>query len=160
MNRSLHTQEIQEKLSGIGITIGEVTDLEVVERSPSGRIIDLCIVGTEGTYHAKLEKSRSLFNLRSNLFTIIKKGTDVKPVTVITARGLEERKITQPILTARGEIPYEVGTPTEYLCQGTGYGHGVGMSQYGAKGMAEQGYNFEQILTHYFTGTVLEEISE
>ena len=41
---------------------------------------------------------------------------------------------------------------------GGGYGHGVGMSQYGAKGMAEQGYNFEQILTHYFAGTVLTEM--
>lgn len=150
--------EIEEKLSGIGVTIGDVTDLEVVERSPSGRIIDLNIIGTEGNYHAKLEKSRSLFNLRSNLFSITKKGNEVKPVTVITARGLEERQITQTILTATGEITCEVGTPTEYIFRGTGYGHGVGMSQYGAKGMAEQGYNFEQILTHYFTGTVLQEM--
>ena len=152
--------EIEEKLSGISVSIGDVTDLDVVERSPSGRIIDLNIIGTEGNYHAKLEKSRSLFNLRSNLFTITKKGGEAKPITVITARGLEERQLTQPILTATGEIPYEAGTPTEYIFQGTGYGHGVGMSQYGAKGMAEQGYNFEQILTHYFTGTVLEEIIE
>ena len=33
-----------------------------------------------------------------------------------------------------------------------GYGHGVGMSQYGAAGMAEAGYRFDQILTHYYTG--------
>ena len=35
----------------------------------------------------------------------------------------------------------------------TGYGHGVGMSQWGADGMAENGYNYQQILKHYFTGT-------
>lgn len=32
-----------------------------------------------------------------------------------------------------------------------GYGHGVGMSQYGAKGMAEQGYTYREILNHYYT---------
>lgn len=39
----------------------------------------------------------------------------------------------------------------------TGYGHGVGMSQWGANGMAKEGYDFKQILTHYYTGA---EISE
>ncbi|NLB33358.1 MAG: stage II sporulation protein D, partial [Tissierellia bacterium] len=34
----------------------------------------------------------------------------------------------------------------------TGYGHGVGMSQWGADGMAEQGYNYKEILKHYYTG--------
>ena len=33
-----------------------------------------------------------------------------------------------------------------------GYGHGVGMSQYGANGMANEGYSYEQILKHYYTG--------
>lgn len=34
----------------------------------------------------------------------------------------------------------------------TGYGHGVGMSQWGAEGMADQGYTYLEILKHYFTG--------
>ena len=33
-----------------------------------------------------------------------------------------------------------------------GYGHGVGMSQYGASGMAKAGYTYQQILKHYYTG--------
>lgn len=33
----------------------------------------------------------------------------------------------------------------------TGYGHGVGMSQWGAEGMADKGYNYKEILRHYFT---------
>jgi stage II sporulation protein D len=36
-----------------------------------------------------------------------------------------------------------------------GYGHAVGMCQYGAKGMALHGWNFAQILTHYYTGVEL-----
>lgn len=35
----------------------------------------------------------------------------------------------------------------------TGYGHGVGMSQYGANTMAKEGYNYIDILKHYYTGT-------
>ena len=34
----------------------------------------------------------------------------------------------------------------------TGYGHGVGLCQYGAKGMAEHGYNYRIILGHYYSG--------
>ncbi len=36
-----------------------------------------------------------------------------------------------------------------------GYGHGVGMSQYGANGMAKKGYSYSQILSHYYPGTVI-----
>lgn len=39
---------------------------------------------------------------------------------------------------------------------GKGLGHGVGMSQYGAKGMAEEGYTYEEILKHYYTGITIE----
>ena len=38
---------------------------------------------------------------------------------------------------------------------GRGWGHGVGMSQHGARGMAYAGYTFEQILMHYFRGITL-----
>ncbi len=33
-----------------------------------------------------------------------------------------------------------------------GYGHGVGLSQYGANGMANSGYNYKDIIRHYYTG--------
>jgi len=38
---------------------------------------------------------------------------------------------------------------------GRGYGHGVGMSQWGAKGMAEQGHTARQILAFYYPGATL-----
>ncbi len=37
-----------------------------------------------------------------------------------------------------------------------GYGHGVGMSQYGANQMAKEGFDYKNILTHYYTGTKIE----
>ena len=39
-----------------------------------------------------------------------------------------------------------------------GYGHGVGMSQYGAQGMALKGYKYDEILKHYYTGTKINKI--
>jgi len=39
-----------------------------------------------------------------------------------------------------------------------GYGHGVGMSQYGALGMAKEGYTYEEILTHYYKNTKIEKL--
>lgn len=39
-----------------------------------------------------------------------------------------------------------------------GFGHGVGMSQYGANGMGQEGYSYQEILSHYYQGTKLEKI--
>ena len=39
-----------------------------------------------------------------------------------------------------------------------GYGHGVGMSQYGANGMAKDGYKYQQIIKHYYTGVIITKI--
>ena len=35
------------------------------------------------------------------------------------------------------------------------FGHGVGMSQYGANGIAKEGYSYKNILKHYYPGTIL-----
>jgi stage II sporulation protein D len=42
-----------------------------------------------------------------------------------------------------------------WIVKGAGFGHGVGMSQYGAYGYAKHGFTFDQILTHYYTGTTI-----
>jgi len=41
------------------------------------------------------------------------------------------------------------------MVQGQGFGHGVGMSQWGARGLAEQGADFRQILQHYYRGITI-----
>ena len=44
---------------------------------------------------------------------------------------------------------------SRFYITGAGYGHGVGMSQYGAAGFALHGYTYGQILSHYYSGTTL-----
>ena len=39
-----------------------------------------------------------------------------------------------------------------------GFGHGVGMSQYGALGMAKEGYTYDKILKYYYQGTEIKKI--
>ncbi|MBI3787385.1 MAG: SpoIID/LytB domain-containing protein [Ignavibacteriales bacterium] len=45
-----------------------------------------------------------------------------------------------------------------FVFSGSGSGHGVGLSQWGAKGMAERGYNYDEILRHFYPGTRIERI--
>lgn len=45
------------------------------------------------------------------------------------------------------------GLPSEFVVSGSGWGHGVGLSQYGAQAMAREGRSAEEILEHYYRGT-------
>lgn len=47
---------------------------------------------------------------------------------------------------------------TNVVIDTKGYGHGVGMSQYGALGMAKEGYNYMQILEYYYSGAEIKKI--
>lgn len=47
---------------------------------------------------------------------------------------------------------------TNVVIDTKGYGHGVGMSQYGALGMAKEGYNYMQILKYYYSGAEIKKI--
>lgn len=52
-------------------------------------------------------------------------------------------------------LTYQDGSFAFEVC---GYGHGIGMSQYGADYMARQGSTWEEILTHYYTGVTIEKV--
>ena len=47
------------------------------------------------------------------------------------------------------------GAATRQIVSGAGFGHGIGMSQYGAYGFAQNGVGYERILKHYYRGTRL-----
>jgi stage II sporulation protein D len=49
--------------------------------------------------------------------------------------------------------PAQAGAGTLFVIDGRGWGHGVGMSQYGARGYAEAGWGYERILEHFYVGT-------
>ena len=59
-----------------------------------------------------------------------------------------------PAAHARGNANATAGAAT-FVVTGHGWGHGVGMSQYGAYGYAQHGVGYEKIVAHYFPGTEL-----
>src|SRR3954468_2163423 len=52
-------------------------------------------------------------------------------------------------------LPASAHAASTFTIRGAGFGHGVGMSQYGAMGYAEHGAGAAQILAHYYSGTSL-----
>ncbi|WP_297083309.1 SpoIID/LytB domain-containing protein [uncultured Demequina sp.] len=58
-----------------------------------------------------------------------------------------------------GSPAVNTGVPASFTIKGAGYGHGVGMSQYGAQAMALDGYGAGAILKNYYTGTTVSTVS-
>jgi stage II sporulation protein D len=52
-------------------------------------------------------------------------------------------------------FPATAGAAKRWIVKGAGFGHGAGMSQYGALGYAKHGFTYDAILAHYYTGTTL-----
>jgi stage II sporulation protein D len=52
-------------------------------------------------------------------------------------------------------VPPTVRTPPTFFVSGHGWGHGLGMSQYGAYGYAQHGWTYDRIVKHYYTGTTI-----
>ena len=52
-------------------------------------------------------------------------------------------------------LPAAAASAKVWIVKGAGFGHGVGMSQYGAYGYAKNGFGYREILAHYYTGTTV-----
>ena len=122
-------QELQEIIrERSGIDFGEIIDLVPLARGGSGRIYRLKIVGTLQTMiiGKELEIRKTLS--RSHLFS---------SAFVVEKQG-------------------EGRVPQQFVLHGAGWGHGVGLCQIGAAVMGEQGYNYKEILLHYYKGAKVE----
>ncbi len=105
--------------------MGALVDLRVAARGSSRRAVDLELVGANGTSHLRGGRIRSALGLREQLF-VIDRARD----------------------TATGRI-------TAFTFTGRGWGHGVGMCQVGAYGLARSGWTYDRILKAYYTGIEL-----
>jgi stage II sporulation protein D len=59
------------------------------------------------------------------------------------------------VAAARPDATTPVAANPTYVLAGHGWGHGIGMSQYGANGYAQHGATYTDILAHYYTGTTI-----
>ena len=143
---------------------GGIADI-TYDRAPSGYIHSMTVTDGEGGTQTFTTSSavRSFFGtlVRSANFGIAKthlpSDTASPAVRVISAEG--EYDLTgidgYSVLSADGEKSY-AGFTEVLVFDGQGYGHGVGLSQFGARCMADAGFTYEEILGTYFPGTVIE----
>jgi stage II sporulation protein D len=110
--------------------LGALLDLVVSVRAFSGRITALRIVGTGGQWEMTGESA-----IVSLINPIVSSSTAVTAKAVLTA----ERDGSGALVRVRGT--------------GGGWGHGRGMCQWGARGQADAGRSYQQILAHYYSGT-------
>jgi stage II sporulation protein D len=119
----------QAELSRLLPGVGQVTSLTPVRTTPQGRVVEMRVTGTTGTKTFTGSELRRLLDLRSTLFQVTPTRGDVAS--------------TNPVNAPDGSFEF----------QGRGFGHGLGMSQWGAFGLAQRGYNYQQILQYYYQGT-------
>ena len=74
----------------------------------------------------------------------------IQELISLLKRSQEEKELKTPVKKENIEINQQVNI--SYNISGKGSGHGVGLSQWGAYGMAEQGYTYEEILKYYYQG--------
>ncbi len=179
---NLSKSEISNKLKEQGFDIGLVMSIRPIKTSDSGRVIQLLIEGTKSKVILKNNDIRKVFgyyNLKSTLFDI-NSDVDVYIMDSCCKNPVKKKISNISILSndgkkyaSRDSFSRNLSTslnkffsitdgknnttissiPNEYVFSGQGWGHGLGMSQWGAKNMAELGYNYIDILEYYYKGT-------
>lgn len=182
--KTITLNELNNLLTQKGINIGNAIDMKISSTSNGGRVSSLTITGTNGSKTLQNEEVRTFFNpsLDSRMFEIIAGGKIISDEITVQS---DSSKITQSLsdISIRGydgilkqvglnnsmyvigsagqTSVYSMETQTSqassntYMISGKGFGHGIGMSQYGAKGMAEAGISYIDILKHYYTGVTI-----
>ncbi|KAA6309792.1 hypothetical protein EZS27_038785, partial [termite gut metagenome] len=114
-----------------GIDFGTILDMIPIERGTSARLTKLKIIGNKRTLiiGKELEIRRTLSP--SHLYS---------SAFVINKVGIKD------------------GIPARFILTGAGWGHGVGLCQIGAAVMGEQGYAYDNILLHYYTGAAIDKL--
>lgn len=145
---------------------GNIADIDIT-RLPSGFIEKMVVTDTSGK-QIQLSNSgtaRSFFSslVKSGNFGITKtyvQSSSPAPVSVISASGTYEMTGINgyDYISASGQGTY-YGLKEVYVVDGQGYGHGVGMSQFGSRCLGDAGFTYNEILAVYYPGTVLEPLN-
>ncbi|NJR66348.1 MAG: hypothetical protein HC772_15145 [Leptolyngbyaceae cyanobacterium CRU_2_3] len=114
--------------------VGAILSMVPEKVTAGGRIVKIRLRGEKGDRIIDGDALRDALALRSAPFQIIPQMGQV---------------------ASAGNV---ASAPIAFELTGQGYGHGIGMSQWGARNLAEQRWNYAQILLHYYTGAELRRI--
>lgn len=146
---TIPVQDFLDKLKTTGIDIGMMQDISL-KRDSSNRVITVNITGSASDCSMIGTKFRVLFELKSTNFQIDLIYPENKPLPVLGKAAPQPDKEQQP-------PPAEMFSrnPIALQISGYGYGHGVGLSQWGAREMAQKGSTYKEIIAHYYPGSEL-----
>ncbi|HEV2147566.1 MAG TPA: SpoIID/LytB domain-containing protein [Longimicrobiaceae bacterium] len=130
---SILARTLRDSLPRGVASVGEVRDMRVLERTPSGRVRTMRIETTNGT------------------FTV---GRDRVRWILLTPAGVPLNSSKFDVEVVRGPG----GRVTEVVATGGGWGHGIGMCQVGAMGRARAGQDYRTILGTYYPGTRIRDL--
>ncbi len=140
-----------EQLQQAFVETGGVDRIDVLATTSSGRVRQARVLGPRGTLVLSGAQLRSRLGLRSTLVRFEFVPPEIASGTPEAAAPLPP---PPPIPGLEGQPPLQVPRPS-LVVSGRGFGHGVGMSQWGALAMAQRGHSHVQILSHYYRGTRL-----
>ena len=140
-------EQLSARISGVG----EVLSLEPERKSGCGRIQSMRVTGTKGSRSMTGDQLQSALGLKSTLFTIAPSKYATVEVAVPAEAATEASSGKAQPTTPKTIV-------TEFVVDGKGFGHGLGLSQYGALALTQKGYNYQQILLHYYKNTTLAKI--
>ncbi|GAA0726172.1 hypothetical protein GCM10008905_22390 [Clostridium malenominatum] len=125
----------------------DLTNIEVVKRSEFGNIIEISFQFANATINVKGD-----YNIRS----AIRCNKDFSGEIIPIIRHIKEPLINNNFLPSSF---FSIEKNAEgYRIYGGGYGHGVGMSQYGAMELSQKGLKYEEILNTFYKDVTIEKI--
>jgi SpoIID/LytB domain protein len=119
-----------------GRPVGAVQAINVTDRGPSGRVLRIEYVTDAGTF---VDTKNAI---RASLKYVNASGAYVS--------------LPSTLFFIEPDLDRSTGAVTGFTAYGGGFGHGVGMSQTGAAGMAQRNHDYQEILAHYYQGIALE----
>jgi stage II sporulation protein D len=120
---------------GRDLRIGKIRDIKIMERTPGGRVARLQVYTDTDVYRFYKDRIRWVIGRTSN------------PDLILPSDRFD-------VIIDRDQM----GNIETVTFRGSGYGHGVGMCQCGAIGLSREGWTFERILQHYYTGVEVKKL--
>lgn len=169
-------EELSATLRDAGYDVGLLASVEGIgEPGPGGRYLERRLVGSRGEARLRSEKLRFALGLRSSSFEVVGEKARVAPVTaklepgevtVVGAGGVTARASLETLAVVGAGLACRPGAgeawavsaiaiPATFTFSGHGWGHGLGLSQWGARALALEGKTYRDILTYYYTGVTV-----
>lgn len=152
--RRFTTEEAEQRLNRRPQTeVGKLVEMKVKDLDPSGRVRTVLLRGVLSPPVTPSVQAAGVLGVATV------KAPAPKPIPVEkTVTGWELRRSLGAMALKSTKMTLDEPEPGVYRFVGSGFGHGLGLCQIGANGMARAGLSYRDILTHYYPGTRLAQL--